>query len=190
MIFMQEFWQKIESWLTENYPKGLKKLNKGASDALLQKTEKRLSVTFLEDLREFYKIHNGTKEDLGLLDGLLSLEEIQEQWEIWKDLTDEGTFDEYKSEPQMGIRDDWWNPGWIPITHDGGGNHICLDMNPADGGRVGQMITMWHDSSERELVADSFRQWVEEYAAALEAGEYVYSPEEYAAIVRVEDVSE
>jgi cell wall assembly regulator SMI1 len=57
------------------------------------------------------------------------------------------------------VRDDWWNPRWIPFTHDGGGNHLCLDLDPAEGGAVGQVISMWHDSGERAVQGHSFGEW-------------------------------
>ncbi len=68
-----------------------------------------------------------------------------------------------------------------------GGNHDCLDLNPADGGTVGQIITMWHDDDARKLVAPSFRDWLKQYAEGLASGQFVYS-EEYGSVVDVNDL--
>jgi molybdopterin molybdotransferase len=57
------------------------------------------------------------------------------------------------------VRSDWWNPCWIPFTHDGGGNHLCLDLDPAAGGAGGQVITLWHDGGARALAGSSFGEW-------------------------------
>ncbi|MEH2143178.1 SMI1/KNR4 family protein [Nostoc sp.] len=82
---------------------------------------------------------------------------------------------------------DWWSPLWIPLTYDGAGNHDCLDLAPAKGGKVGQIIQMWHDEGERELVASSFQNWLEEYATGLESDQYVFS-HEYGGIVNTNDI--
>jgi len=39
-------------------------------------------------------------------------------------------------------------PG-APLTDSGSGDRHCLDLDPAPGGSVGQVILMWHDSPER-----------------------------------------
>jgi len=186
---MKELWERIESWLKENHSEGLNELNEGASDELIQETEQFLSIEFSEDVKEFYKIHNGTSWDFNLIDGwlLLPLEDVQNQWKVWKDLLDRGDFAEHKCTPHEAIRDDWWNDKWIPLTSDGCGNHDCLDLAPTEKGRVGQIIKMWHDDDTRPLVADSFREWLENYIDALEASEYVYS-EDYGGIVSVDDI--
>ena len=104
------------------------------------------------------------------------------QWGFWKELLDGGEFKNIESKPQPEIRKDWWNAAWIPITHDGGGNHQCLDLAPASKGKTGQIITMWHDGPDRELIATSFRGWLGDFEKKLEAGELKYS-EDYGRIM-------
>jgi cell wall assembly regulator SMI1 len=99
---------------------------------------------------------------------------------------DAGTFEGVQSVRALGIQPQWWDAKWIPITYDGAGNHHCLDLNPTAHGASGQIITMWHDMPERELVASSFHSWLAVYIDGLEAGQYVYSAE-YAGIVEVRD---
>ncbi|MFN6461200.1 MAG: hypothetical protein RMZ41_005065 [Nostoc sp. DedVER02] len=45
---------------------------------------------------------------------------------------------------------------------------------------------MWHDNDIRELVASSFQNWLEEYATALESGQYVFH--EYGGIVKADSI--
>lgn len=97
-----------------------------------------------------------------------------------------GDFEGIESEPQKGIRKDWWNARWIPFTHNGGGDHLCIDLAPDVAGRTGQIITMWHDMGERELKAPSFEAWFEGYVEAVIAGEFVYS-KDYGGIVSKDD---
>ncbi|WP_332455118.1 SMI1/KNR4 family protein [Burkholderia ubonensis] len=63
-------------------------------------------------------------------------------------------------EPEPGIRGDWYNLKWIPLTHNGSGDHLCVDLDPDEGGRIGQVIRVWHDSPERELVAKGVGEWL------------------------------
>ena len=119
----------------------------------------------------------------------MSLEGLLFQWRIWKELLDEGAFEGDTGEPASGIKADWWNAKWIPITHDGSGNHLCLDLDPAPGGKMGQIITMWHDEGSRSVVTGSLTDWLTQLAEGYENGEWVYS-DEYGAVVRIEDVSE
>jgi len=52
-----------------------------------------------------------------------------------------------------------------------------LDLDPAPTGVVGQIITMWHDTPEREVVADSFAELLAQFAEDLENDLYVFSEE-------------
>jgi cell wall assembly regulator SMI1 len=184
-------WTKLEAWIKTNVPDLKKSLKKGASDKQIAKLEKRLGVELPEEYKTFLQLCNGQKADAeaGFYDGeLLSCENVVIQWDVWRDLLEGGDFEGTTSEPQKGIRNDWWNPKWIPITYDGNGNHLCIDLEPARGGRPGQIITMWHDSAERELMYASFTDWLEHILSGVESGEIVFDAEDYCALVDKEDV--
>jgi cell wall assembly regulator SMI1 len=169
-------WTKLEAWIRTNAPDLKKSLKKGASEKQIAKLEKHLGVELPEEYTTFLKLCDGLNEN------------VAEQWTIWKDLLDGGNFEGVTSKPQKGIRNDWWNPKWIPITHDGGGNHLCIDLEPARGGRPGQIITMWHDSPERQLMYPNLTEWLEHILNGVESGEIVFDPEDYCALVDKEDV--
>lgn len=59
------------------------------------------------------------------------------------------------------VADLWWQPTWISITYNGCGDHHCLDLAPTNEGKIGQIISMWHDSEERDIFANNFKQWFE-----------------------------
>lgn len=187
---MQDLWRRLEAWLRANAPALVETLQPGATEEQITQAEAVLSVQFPEDFKASYRIHNGQlPASDGLIDAreFLSLERIQDEWKVWKDLLDSGDFDGIHSEPSGPIRDDWWNPKWIPITYDGAGNHDCLDLNPAEGGQAGQMIDFWHDDATREVKAESFHAWFAAFVEGCEAGAYAYS-DEYGGIVDVEDL--
>ena len=100
-----------------------------------------------------------------------------DEWEIWKGVMEdeEGALDNQYS--SVGVKNNWWNPLWIPITYDGAGNHYCLDLDPAPEGNYGQIIRMWHDNPERTIEANSFKDWVANYATQLKNGQLIYSIE-------------
>ncbi|QJB34052.1 SMI1/KNR4 family protein [Chitinophaga oryzae] len=178
---MQEYWTRWENWMRQHAPRLLHVLNPGVSTASLESLEKLTESALPADFKAFYAVHDGQQKPRpGLVDGdqLLPLEEIINKWHYWHDLIASGTFtyndEPIASEPDTGIRSDWWNPRWIPITADGFGNFLCLDLDPAPGGHYGQIITLWHDDGHREIVAPSFREWISNYLDALEKGDYIF----------------
>lgn len=178
---MEELWTKIENWLQANNATQIyNSLNQGADEEAFEEIEELTRRRLPYDFKAFYGIHDGQLSDTdGLIDTeeLLSLERIQEEWQIWKDLFDKGIFEESIVEADKGIKEQWWNPAWIPITYDGSGNHYCIDLSPEAGGNKGQIIRIWHDAPERELIADSFTEFVENFVEDLLNNEYVYSEE-------------
>jgi cell wall assembly regulator SMI1 len=188
---MTTIWTKLEAWIKTNAPELHRSLQKGANEKQIAKLEKHLGVELPDEYKTFLQLCNGLKDDAeaGFYDGeLLSCENVAEQWTIWKDLLAGGTFEGITRKPQKGIRNDWWNLKWIPITHDGSGNHLCIDLEPARGGRPGQIITMWHDSENRSIQFSSFTEWLEDILDGLESENIVFDLEDYCSLVSIEDL--
>jgi cell wall assembly regulator SMI1 len=76
---MQDIWNRIEAWLAANTPARVNRLHPGATEQELAKTEALYSVTFPDDVRELYRIHNGA-DMYGLFDDqfLFSLGDIRD----------------------------------------------------------------------------------------------------------------
>lgn len=178
---MEKTWEKIEKWLETNAKHVFDSLQPGATDEEIAKTEEYLGVKFPKEVKEVYKIHNGqySGKMLGFIEGreFLSLEEIKSQWQIWKELVEGGDFEGNEGEPDGPVKPDWYNLKWIPITYNGSGDHHCIDLDPAEGGNVGQIIEMWHDEATRTVVATNLKEWLKEFVNALEEGEYEVSDE-------------
>jgi cell wall assembly regulator SMI1 len=181
---IQEIWRQIHTWLEVNAPEILDLLQPGASDDEISELENFLSVKLPEDVKSSYRIHNGQSGYThGLIANgweLLSLTRIMDEWTIWKELLDNDLLpnpEGQRSKPTRGICNVWWSPQWIPITSNGGGDNHCLDLNPAKSGKVGQIITMWHEIPNRKIVGTSFHSWIEEYADGLESGRFIFSKE-------------
>ena len=124
---------------------------------------------------------------------MLSFNRIIDEWRVWKDLLDSKAFEDtsgpYTSLPENGIKNNWWNPLWIPITYDGSGNHYCLDLDPEKDGSYGQIIRMWHDDPQRSIEASSFKEWIIDYKNKLVDEQLVYS-DDYFGIINKEDLDE
>jgi len=188
---MHEIWARIERWLRANAPEIHASLRPGVPDAEIEALEERIGVRLPDDVRESLRIHDGQEHGTaGLYEGseLLSTRHIADEWQVWKELLDDGTFDDWERNPDPGVRADWWNPRWIPLTHDAGGNHDCLDLDPAPGGREGQIISLWHDEATRSVLAGSYREWLSRFADRLEAGSYAV--DEHGWLVGAEDAAE
>lgn len=163
---MKQQWERLEAWLKANNAALLADLNPPASDVDIQTLEQKLGMKLPADFVECLKVHDGQR---GAADGLfssselLSSQRILAEWLIWKDLLDGGDLDSNEVQPGAGIKPVWWSPKWIPFTYNGAGDHLCLDLDPASGGRIGQVITVWHDDGARKKKADSFAKWFTEF---------------------------
>jgi cell wall assembly regulator SMI1 len=180
---MQALWDRFERWLVSCAPaEALASLGPAASDAEIVEFEALLCVTLPADVRASYRIHNGQRTDAfprvdGLIDTrtLLSLAEIRHEWTVWEEILDSGAFNGKGGAPKGPVRPDWWHPRWIPITNDDAGNHECLDLAPAPGGAVGQVISFRRDDQNRIVRAPSFAAWFDAYVTSCERGEFAYS---------------
>ena len=173
---MRSVWHRIESWLAGNAIEVLNSLFPGATDQEIQQAEALLGISFPEDLKDSYRIHNGQRENtFSLIYGgeLLSLENILGDYQLWQEVSD-------------GVN---WNQYWIPLTRDVGGNHCCLDLDPTRGSEVGRIIFINHEiiPEIEAVLADSFRSWLEEFANELEKEIYIFS-EEYKGLWEREEV--
>ena len=87
-------------------------------------------------------------------------------------ILDHGVF----SNPSGPIRTDWWNTKWIPFVDNEQGDQLCVDLNPAKGGKKGQVIDWWHEKGAYKVVADSVGEWLAAVAKDLEKGTFVAIP--------------
>jgi len=174
---MQNDWRRILAWVQENAPDLFDFLEPPAERAELAETETRLSMRLPAALRTFYGLQNGTPafgvfpalEEEQSAFGPLALDEI-EFLELDEDDDPEEGFD-----VDAGVRAEFWNPNWIPFAAAADrGDYLMLDMAPARGGRLGQVIEWRHDTNERRLVAPSLEALLSRTADGLEAGRFVY----------------
>lgn len=187
MATLKSIWKRIAKWHRSNLPDDLRDswedrefLNEGATKIALQEAEEAIGLGFPKDLKESYLLWNGSRDEYSILPWgyyLLTLSEIVDSCASWKAAVASGVWDGEKSNPKGSIRPVHWNTSWIPISANGGGDHQCVDLDPAPRGKNGQVIRFNHEVGPISVLASSFKDWLSEYADALEAGEYEYDSE-------------
>src|SRR5439155_14367148 len=171
-----ENWQEVERWLKTHAPKVLARLPKGASETDLAYVEKTWRLTLPQELRESLAIHDGNARTFGLytpdehpLGELLSLHEIILAWRFLN------KFARKKAESIKGVQRRWWHRKWLPVL---GGNldyHTCIDLDPAKGGKLGQMFEWAHDGGPIGVVVDpSYGKLFARFVQELKEGRYRY----------------
>lgn len=179
---MRDLWDRIERLLQTHNPRLLAKLAPGADEASLDALEAKVGVTLPDDFRASYRIHNGSGEwPIEPYGELLSLAGIAEKWDFWRAMSEGDGFEGMEAFPEGPIRTDaWFNARWLPLTDNQSNCHRCLDLNPAPGGSVGQVITFLRDDGAAHIVAPSFRAYLEAFADTLAAGHLEFEENRFA----------
>lgn len=174
MSNIQSSWKRISTWYKVKVPERDFTLAQGASKNEIGTVEAELGLQFPESVRESYRLHNGSNEHAIFPYGfhLLSLEEIVKQSRMWRDLVHEKAFEKAQPNPKGPIRKVWWNLKWMPITHNAGGDHQCVDLDPDADGSIGQIIKFSHEVGPQKVLAVGLDAWLNELADALEMGKY------------------
>jgi cell wall assembly regulator SMI1 len=191
---MKLIWDRIHLWLGANAPEVLKSLCPGAGERKIRAAERAMGITFPEDVKACYRIHDGQKCKRGARwpppflygQNWERLDDMLCAWRSMKGLVDDGTFSRWRSVPDGPIRTEWWHPAWIPLTSNSFGDAHYLDLAPAPGGDVGQIISWQNDDPGREVVANSLTDWLDDFAEELEEGLWQYS-EEYGGLIDNDD---
>ena len=86
-----------------------------------------------------------------------TIKETISTWKEWQELNEDGDFNDLEASPDNGVRECWWHSGWLPMASNGLGDLLCFDFSPAKGGNRGQVITVWHERSDRVIAFPSPR---------------------------------
>jgi cell wall assembly regulator SMI1 len=182
---MRDVWLRIEGVLQAAAPDLYAALTKAAPAPApaIAAAEDRIGLLLPEDVRASYAVHDGSGEACILpqrngsrwMNGvaLLSLDEVVRDAQMWRAFR----FDESnhsRARPDGPIRRTWWNRRWVPVTWDGGGDHLCLDFDPAPGGVSGQVICFSHEIGPVTVVADCWKSYLERVATDLETGRLLF----------------
>lgn len=194
---VKESWKTISKWVESSSSKN--GLPDGVSSDQIKEAEQQMCLVLPDDLKEVYRIHNGSSLisffDFGYLMPLFiplglskqaqnSYQEIVSKWKWYKEYLDEGVYEGLSSFPveSTKIKSDHWNRKWIPITDNMAGDQLCIDLDPEIEGTYGQVIAWDHEAGATKVIAPSFQNWLEDLALQLESDMCVFDEVNYGTI--------
>lgn len=131
-------------------------------------------------LLNFYKLHNVYYDGVtsaysfstnGWQYDLIPFERIRDHWEPIQ-----GIDDDDDDPPDTGdcsekiISIGYSNPGWIPFAEGRNGDYLLFDTDPSDSGIFGQIVELENESWNRNVVADSLAQLLQNEIDLIKAG--------------------
>ena len=66
-----------------------------------------------------------------------------------------------------------WTVTWLPEFLECR-TRIFIDLDPAEGGSVGQIVDRWHEGAVSTFQASSFREWLNEVVDEIRNGAYKF----------------
>ncbi len=175
---LTDSYAKIQAWARANAP-GIT-FRPPADPAAMDNFTAKSGLDLPDDLRRSLLVADGeTRASAGMIGNwrLLPINEFQGAWGLLTKLNEKGAFAGLEPETPPYIRNVWWHDGWIPIVESGAGDFFCLDTDPPEAKRAGQMLLFLQNRPERPLVAASLRAWLDRIARDLESGIYNYEEE-------------
>ncbi len=174
----ESIWRPFEEALAALGPDWAGALATGAAEADLEALETVVGQPLTPDARAYFAGHNGqTDGSPGLFFGLrlLSTRDVAREWGLWdamrRDDPSLATSIAVTSEPEGTIAPVYLNAGWLPLTADGAGNHLALDLAPGPTGTRGQVIVFGADETAHVVVVPSIALLPAWCAARIDAGD-------------------
>jgi cell wall assembly regulator SMI1 len=185
---MDDLWRRLEAHLAQHAPILLATLNPPATKAAIRRAEAALGVPLPADLAASLRVHNGQVEGVPLVPAeygtrrrrqiatwgeLAPLDHIVRSTLQERKYMHDGAMAEDAAEYEYDgpvRRDGDWS--WIVFADPGSGDRLGLDLRPADGGQVGQVLSIVHDPSCLFVLAPSYRAWFETLVQRYESGQY------------------
>jgi cell wall assembly regulator SMI1 len=188
-------WRRIYNRLVVRVPKQLLAL-RGVSERQICQAEKEFGHRLPNDVRDFYKIHNGLPGlelypdvNIGYLLPLVAPKKrsptlgsrcVVEKWRLLDKANQTTLIEQHWIKPRGPILKVQWTPDWIPLFDNTQGDYLFLDMNPPKRGKPGQLIDWSRDSGPWRVFARSFRIFLERLANDLERDRYLFKdPQEF-----------
>jgi cell wall assembly regulator SMI1 len=179
---IEGLWQRIEAWMQRHAPERWQQLAPGATEEAIKHLETVLDITLPDDVRASYQRHDGGYMiKLGKISRhVLPIMSIIDYWhmlmeclemEDWATLPpDYYTNEVLRSGLQPVIQLVHWHQRWIPFAESAGASNFwCLDLEPAPGGLIGQIIEWDHECGpDSQALLPSFHHLLSAYADQLE----------------------
>lgn len=188
---MSATWNRLRAWLSNEYPELGDTLNYGILPQDLAQIEMAFGFALPQAVRDSYLCSDGQEPESsagcseGLFFGLtlLPLEDVLEEWRFWREVDDDPNTganprlrDLMDSIPSGWVRKEYSSRGWIPLVADKAGNYLGVDLNPGEGGTVGQVIVFGRDFDTKVVMyrgdgEHGWAKWLSGFVDDLESGE-------------------
>lgn len=158
---------RLDALLQQYRPAYYATLSPPATEAEIVALEAEFQVTLPPELRLWFGWRNGQKgfDNFFQNNMLHSVSSAAEAMRVNCEMLEAGEF-ELKN---------WWAPGWVPFLENGGGDHVCLDLEGTFTGQPGQIIRHWHDWESRTVLFPNLSAWltavIHAYEQALPTGQ-------------------
>ncbi len=167
----------LVAFVKERHPDLVLGLNPPATKKQLDNLEALIGRPLPDDFRQLYRLANGQsgRETPLFPNGyrFLPLEAISHEWVMLKELHDEEQGFWQSDTPLGVVKDRWWDPAWIPFAQDMTGANYCIDLDPAPGGQVGQVIDHFPEDTDRPHLGFSLNDYLGAYEQGLRAGTHL-----------------
>ncbi len=181
---MKELWQDIIAWFKEHAVpcyKDMMSIKSGATEEQLHEIEVIVGRTLPDDFKDYLRLCNRKYRVAFFEYSSFDTVRILKNWQWLKQRTENGDFDNARPYEELtGVQKVWWHPFWLPFAEDGGGNKICIDLDPPEGRGYGQVFYWEIHAGPCEPKAPSFLEFIEWYRDELLTGNYTY--DEYTGI--------
>jgi cell wall assembly regulator SMI1 len=119
--------------------------------------EEKIKMQLNDELKTIYKhCTQGEYLFFGML--LYRPLQIADKWNGWIDIGFIGLVEndqDYPMYPKGTIQKHYINAKWLSFCSDMNANHVSIDYDPAENGKMGQIINSGRDQWERYVLADS-----------------------------------
>ena len=170
MASVSSSWRRIVAWLAGNAPDLAGKMHPGATPEAIAQVEASMGIKLPDAVRASYLLHDGSGIIRLFPPGFyLTLEQMASQGAMMRQNLEEGWFEGLEYDPKGPIRKVSYHPSWIPLT-DNGGNFTFVDLEPDDGGVIGQLVNFGRETGPEDVAASGVAEYLEYLADGLEAG--------------------
>lgn len=154
-------WDRIEAKLPDG------SLGAPATESDLADLERELGHALPEDVRASWLRHGSMTADAAPWDAgwIASPRQILRDYRMWTGMEADGDFEGFADDAETTADSEgkWFHEAWIPLTHDFGGNHMCLDT------RSGRYVDMDHEYGSSFTGYTDWAGYLEHTAGLLES---------------------
>lgn len=174
-----ESFSKLQAWMLEKAPGVI--FRPPANPAAVDNFAAKSGLKLPDALRQVLSVADGeVRFSTGAIGNwrLMPITEIQAAWGLLTQLANQGAYDGLSPDHSPYLVNAWWHPGWIPIVTSDTGGYFCIDTDPPDPQRAGQVLLFFQEQPARPLVASSLTAWLARIILDLQEGIYTFDEDE------------